>query len=346
MAVEQAGQVGRKRKKIWLIRQNGERSMNQAVSSCRHSRFESECDSNAFRYRLLLLTQVLTATKEEEKTRNKKTQAPPIKPINRPHQPPAWAPACSSRSVVFKCPKSTALKRAVCPKRVLTCRLCCSFGPFLPMPYVVLGFGLVVVFLFLFLFLVLFVCFALAPACLLIVGVCFCAVLSCLLVSALCSVRKASAFGHRTLTTSLGFCGLELRHRKTIGRLLGTRPFSQKSNPFRVPHAACVPGCCCCFLFFLGGVSQVVSCCLGSWWAFVFLSSPNSRKLWGLCPDQRSFLAAAFRKIPEEFRLGVCLLGQPRDLTGNLSRFLTALEVLNREMTLARKSPPGPPGDP
>ena len=62
MAVEQAGQVGRKRKKIWLIRQNGERSMNQAVSSCRHSRFESECDSNAFRYRLLLLTQVLTAT--------------------------------------------------------------------------------------------------------------------------------------------------------------------------------------------------------------------------------------------------------------------------------------------
>ena len=48
--------------KNWLIRQNGERSMNQAVSSCRHSRFESECDSNAFRYRLLLLTQVLTAT--------------------------------------------------------------------------------------------------------------------------------------------------------------------------------------------------------------------------------------------------------------------------------------------
>ena len=47
-------------RKIWLIRQNGERSMNQAVSSCRHSRFE--CDSNAFRYRLLLLTQVLTAT--------------------------------------------------------------------------------------------------------------------------------------------------------------------------------------------------------------------------------------------------------------------------------------------
>ena len=65
MAVEQAGQVGRKRKKIWLIRQNGERSMNQAVSSCRHSRFESECDSNAFRYRLLLLTQVLTATKSQ-----------------------------------------------------------------------------------------------------------------------------------------------------------------------------------------------------------------------------------------------------------------------------------------
>ena len=32
------------------------------MSSCRHSRFESECDSNAFRYRLLLLTQVLTAT--------------------------------------------------------------------------------------------------------------------------------------------------------------------------------------------------------------------------------------------------------------------------------------------
>ena len=49
-------------RKIWLIRQNGERSMNQAVSSCRHSRFGSECDSNAFRYRLLLLTQVLTAT--------------------------------------------------------------------------------------------------------------------------------------------------------------------------------------------------------------------------------------------------------------------------------------------
>ena len=71
MAVEQAGQVGRKRKKIWLIRQNGERSMNQAVSSCRHSRFESECDSNAFRYRLLLLTQVLTAT-----TKQKNTQRP------------------------------------------------------------------------------------------------------------------------------------------------------------------------------------------------------------------------------------------------------------------------------
>ena len=58
-----AGRAGRSEKrKIWLIRQNGERSMNQAVSSCRHSRFGSECDSNAFRYRLLLLTQVLTAT--------------------------------------------------------------------------------------------------------------------------------------------------------------------------------------------------------------------------------------------------------------------------------------------
>ena len=57
-----AGRAGRSEKKIWLMSQNGERSMNQAVSSCRHSRFESECDSNAFRYRLLLLTQVLTAT--------------------------------------------------------------------------------------------------------------------------------------------------------------------------------------------------------------------------------------------------------------------------------------------
>ena len=73
MAVEQAGQVGRKRKKIWL-EPKWLRSMNQAVSSCRHSRFESECDSNAFRYRLLLLTQVLTATKVSQASEKKQKE--------------------------------------------------------------------------------------------------------------------------------------------------------------------------------------------------------------------------------------------------------------------------------